>query len=89
MTTLTATEAKQKFLSLVRKTHELGSKYVITHNGKPYGVLLNSDEYEGLLETLEILKDKNATKELLQAIKEADAGKTSSFEKVTGRKQNK
>ena len=89
MTTLTATEAKQKFLSLIRKTHKLGSRYTITHNGQPYGVLMNSDEYEGLLETLEILKDKNATKELLAAIKEADSGKTLPFEDITGRKQNK
>ena len=89
MTTLTATSAKEKFLSLLRKTHEFGEKYTITNNGKPYAILMSNDEYEGLIETLIILKDKNATKELLAAIKEADKGHSVSFERATGRKQNK
>jgi len=89
MTTLTATLAKERFLSLLRKTHDLKEKYTITHNGQPYAVLMSTEEYDGLLETLGILKDKNQTKELLMAIKEADKGQTVSFEQVTGRKQRK
>jgi len=89
MVTLTASAAKEKFLSLVRKTHDFGSSYTITHKGKPYAILMSTDEYEGLTETLGILKDKNATKELLAAIKEADEGKTTSFEEVAGRKQGR
>jgi len=89
MTTLTASNAKEKFLSLLRKAHDLGEKYTITHNGKPCAVLMSSEEYEGLLETLEILEDKNLSKELLQSIHEADSGKTVSFEQAAGRKQKK
>lgn len=88
MVTLTATAAKEKFLSLIRKSHNFGSRYTITHNGKPYAVLMSTDEYEGLIETLEILKDKNATKELLSAIKAADRGETLPFDEVAQRKQN-
>jgi prevent-host-death family protein len=87
--TLTASAAKEKFLSLIRESHDFGSSYTITHNGKPYAVLLSTDEYEGLLETLEILKDRNATEQLLTAVKAADEGNTLSFEDVTGRKQKK
>jgi len=79
MTTLTATQAKEKFLSLVRKSHDFNEKFTITHNGKPFVVIMSTDEYEGLLETLEILEDKNVTKELLSSLKEADEGKTISF----------
>ena len=89
MTTLTATTAKEQFLGLLRKTHDFGAKYTITHNGQPFAILISTEEYEGLLETLEILESKNVTRELLRSIKEADAGKTVSFEKVVGRKQEK
>jgi antitoxin YefM len=87
MVTLTASAAKEQFLKILRKTHDFGSSFTITHNGKPYAVLLSTDEYEGLMETIDILKDKNLTQELLAAIKEADENKTVSFEEVAGRKQ--
>ncbi len=89
MTTLTATTAKEQFLGLLRKTHDFGAKYTITHNGQPFAVLMSTEEYEGLLETLEILESKNITRELLKSIQEADEGKTVPFEKVAGRKQGK
>ena len=89
MTTLTATKAKAQFLSILRKTNDLHEIYAITHNGQPYAVIMSNDEYEGLLETLEIQKDKVLSKNLLSAIKRADRGQTISFEKVVGRKQRK
>lgn len=89
MTTLPATQAKEKFLGLLRKTHDFGARYTITHNGKPWAILLSSEEYEGLIETLHILGNKSVAKELLDSIKSADQGKTVSFEKVVGRKQKK
>ena len=89
MTTLTATNAKSKFLNLLRKAHELGEKFTITNNGEPYAVIMSTDEYEGLLETLAIIKDRRATRELLVSMKEARYGKTVPFEKVVGRKQRK
>ena len=88
MVTLTASAAKEKFLSLVRKTNDFGSSYTITHNGKPCAVLLGADEYDGLIETLEILKDKSVTQELLVALQEADQGKTVTFEEVVERIEN-
>ena len=89
MTTLKASRAKEIFLELVRKSHDFGEKYTITHNGEPYAVLLSTEEYEGLLETLTILENKVMARELLVSIKEADKGKTISFEKAVGRKQRK
>lgn len=89
MTILTASTAKEKFLSLLRKTHDFGERYTITHNGKPCAVLMSNEEYQGLLETLSILESKSITQELIESIHEADKGKTVSFEKVVGRKQKK
>ena len=50
---------------------------------------MSNDEYEGLLETMEILQDKVLTRNLLKAIKRADQGQTISFEKAIGRKQRR
>lgn len=89
MTTLTTTKAKEKFISLVRKAHNLGEKYVITHRGEKYSILLSVEEYEGLLETLDILKNEKLIKEIIQSLKDLDEGKTCTFEEVVGRKQRK
>jgi antitoxin YefM len=89
MITLTAAKAKAQFLSLLRKTNDLHETFAITHNGQPYAVIMSNDEYEGLLETMEILKDKALAKRLLKSIKDADEGKTISFEKAIGRPQRR
>ena len=89
MTTLTATTAKSRFLSLLRKANDLHEVYAVTNNGRPYAVIMSNEEYEGLLETMEILKDKMLTRSLLRSIKNADRGKVLAFERVTGRPQNK
>lgn len=89
MTVLTATEAKARFTSLVRKVHKFGERYVITHRGEKYGILLSEDDYEGLLETIDILQNRKGVKELQQSLKELERGETYSFEEVVGRKQRK
>ena len=46
-----------------------------------------NDDYEGLLETKNILKDKILTRHLLRSLKNADDEKTLSFNQLTGRPQ--
>jgi len=89
MTNLTTTKAKEQLTSIVRKAHTLGEKFVITHRGEKYGVLLDAEEYEGLIETLDILKDSGTAKEIAASLREASAGKVVPFEKVVGREQKK
>ena len=89
MTTITVTTAKSRLLSLLRRAHDLHESYSITHNGRPYAIILNNDDYEGLLETNNILKDKALTRNLLRSLKNADDGKTLSFDQVAGRPQRK
>lgn len=89
MTTLTATEAKTHFLELIRDSNKRLERFLITKNGKPAVVLMNADEFEGWLETLEIMSDKKGLKELRQAKKELEGGRCKTFEQVFGRKQKK
>ena len=64
MFTLPLSQAKAKLTKLLTEVEELGERFVITRSGRPVGVLLSHEEYQGLLETLEILADN----ELPQAI---------------------
>lgn len=89
MTTMTVTDAKSKFLSLLRKSHDVGEVFSVTHNGVPYAVIMGQEDYDGLLETIDILQDKAFARELMSCVDDADKGKTISFEKVVGRPQRK
>lgn len=55
--TLPISEVKTKLPSLVKGVAERDDEIIITRNGRPAAVLLSTDEYEGLLETLDILSD--------------------------------
>ncbi len=89
MAVLTTTEAKTKLLSMIRKAHELGEKYVITHRGEEFAILLGNEDYEGLLETIDILQNNKEIKNIKESLKNLRAGETYSFEQVVGRKQKK
>jgi antitoxin YefM len=51
-------------------------RYIVTRHGKPVMMIMNPDDYEGLLETIEILSDKSAVKRIRKSLKEVRAGKT-------------
>lgn len=89
MTILTATEAKAHFLQLIRDSGRRSERFLITKSGKPVAVMMNADEFEGWLETLEIMSDKKGLKELRKAKAELAQGRYKTFEQVFGRKQKK
>jgi len=64
MVTVTLSSAKAHLTRLLSEVDELGEEVTITRSGRPVAVMLPVAEYEGLLETLEIL----AAAELAQAI---------------------
>ena len=70
MTTVTLSEAKAKLAALLGEVSELGEHVLITRSGKPTAVLLSVDDYEGLLETLEILADADLAQAVRQGLKE-------------------
>ncbi|PKM99102.1 MAG: hypothetical protein CVU78_08025 [Elusimicrobia bacterium HGW-Elusimicrobia-2] len=88
-TTTTTSGAKAHFLAMVRKAHELGQVFLITHRGEESAVLLGSEDYEGLLETLDILRNNKVAASIMQSLKDLKKGNVYSFEEVTGRKQRK
>ena len=82
MKTINATEAKKRLLEILRDADESLERYCITRNGEPKAILLSIEDYEGWLETLEILSSKSALHEIKKARNELDVGKGIPFEKV-------
>ena len=60
-------------------------RYIVTRRGQPVMMIISPEDYEGLLETIEILSDKAAAKRILKSRKEAQAGKTVSLEALRRR----
>lgn len=67
--TVPFTEARAGLSELLDEVNERHEHVVITRNGRPAGVVLSSDEYEALAETLEVLDDD----ETLEALRESEA----------------
>lgn len=82
MRSLTASEAKKRLLELIRESDESFERYTITRNGEPKAVLMSIDDYDGWLETLELLSNKSTVAEIKKARKELDQGKGIPFEKI-------
>jgi antitoxin YefM len=84
MGTVTLSEAKAHLARLLAEVVELGEQVLITRSGRPAGVLLSVEEYEGLLETLEILADPELAAAVRRGLAEAEQGKTVAHEELWG-----
>ena len=77
---LTITEARKKLLGLPDELTD--EPIIITKHGKPVMVTISYEQMESLLETLEILADREFTTQLKQGIKQDKEGKTISWDKA-------
>ena len=75
-------QAKARLSSLVRKIREERGTYGITHRGKPEGVLLSVEEYETLIETVEILSDRELMASVDRGLADEKAGRLYGHEEV-------
>ncbi len=76
MPTVTLSDAKANLARLLGEVDRLGERIVITRSGRPAGVLISVDEFEGLMETLEILADPEMAAAVRRGLEEAERGDT-------------
>jgi len=57
-------------------------RYIVTRRGQPVMMLISPEDYEGLLETIEVLSDKVSAKRIRKSWKETKSGKTLSLESL-------
>jgi len=72
--TISLTELRPRLSELVERANERYDRFVITRHGRAEAVLLASDEFEGLLETIAILSDETLVKRLIEAEEELETG---------------
>jgi len=80
--TIPLTEGEPRLSDLVDRANEFLERFVLTRDGEAKAVLLAAEDFEGLLETLEILSDTELVKRLVQAEDESARGSGHSLDDV-------
>lgn len=83
MTTLTATLARKEFFGLVKNVTEGHRAFRIQHR-RGTAVLMSEDDYEGLLETLDMLSIPGFRDSIRRSVKQMQRGETIPMSEVFG-----
>lgn len=75
-------EAKKQFSTIIKDVEEKFDRFTITKNGVGKAVILSNEEYDGLLETLDILSRKEEREAIARAKAQVKKGKTISLATV-------
>lgn len=80
--TISLTELRPLLSDVVDRAHDHLDRFLITRRGRAQAVLLSSEEFEGLLETLDILSDPELVREIVNADRELAAGGGDSLDDI-------
>ena len=86
---LPVTHVRKELYSLIKACQSQTAMFVLTSKGKAVARLLSEEEYESIMETLEVLSDKKQVERLASALKHAGSGKLYTHEEVFGHSQHK
>ena len=79
---LPVTQVKRHFLDILKSIEEDDSTFAVTRNGRAVGIIMTPGRYETLLETIEILSDKEIVKKLESSAKDFKSGRVYSHDEV-------
>ena len=82
MTTVPLAEARAQLSKLVDEAMRTHERVEVTKNGRRAAVILSADDYDSLIETLDILSDRDAMSEIREAEADMAAGHTHSIDEV-------
>ncbi|MDP2940064.1 MAG: type II toxin-antitoxin system Phd/YefM family antitoxin [Candidatus Omnitrophota bacterium] len=80
--TISVRELRPKLAEVLKIIHDRFDRYIITKRGQPEAVIMSVDDYESILETMEIQSDKSLMRRIKKAEKEIKQGKGTSLEKI-------
>ncbi|PKM99190.1 MAG: prevent-host-death protein [Elusimicrobia bacterium HGW-Elusimicrobia-2] len=81
MTTLTATDARREFFDIISGAAKSHKIYRISHR-KGATVLMSEEDYESLIESLELLSIPGFRASMKKSVRQMKKGETFSFEEV-------
>ena len=74
MTTLSTADARADFSRLITSASTTHERFEVTKNGARAAVILGADDYDALIETVEVLSDADIVRDVQRAIGEFDSG---------------
>ena len=80
---ITATDARRDFFEMVKGATEKHQIYRILHRKGPV-VLLSAEDYDNLIETLDLLSIPGFSNRLQESLNQVSKGETYSMEEVFG-----
>ncbi|MCD4780419.1 MAG: type II toxin-antitoxin system Phd/YefM family antitoxin [Candidatus Omnitrophica bacterium] len=80
--TLSLKQLRPELSKVIESIDKKFDRFIITKRGKPVVVMMSIDDYESLIETLDILEDKETMKRVRNGENEIKAGKTRSWRDV-------
>ncbi len=72
--TLPLANVKSKFSEMVDRVEHTHDRIIVTRNGRPAAVLISPEELESLEDTLDLLSDPDAMRELAESRRANEAG---------------
>lgn len=82
MTTLSVADARARFSRIVESAETTHERFEVTRNGSRVAVLLGADDFDALLETLDILGDSESMESIRAGLGELRAGDAASVDDV-------
>jgi prevent-host-death family protein len=79
------TKAKRVLLDILKVMQEEDSTITLTRNGEAVGVMMTPERYEALVETIEVLADKQAMASLDSSAEDFREGRVYSDAEVWGK----
>jgi antitoxin YefM len=76
------TDARAHLTELLDEIERVHEHVVITRNGRPAAVVMSQDEYESLIETLDVVTDEEAMADLRASEEDVRAGRVFDWEDV-------
>jgi prevent-host-death family protein len=87
--TLPLAEVKKSLSSIIKDIDEKYDRCIITRNGVEKAVIISTEEFEGLIETLDILSNKKEREAIARAKKQVKRGETISLKELMSRLEAK
>jgi len=76
------TRAKRELLELLKTMADEDSTITVTRNGEPVGIIMTPNRYDAILETIEVLADKDVMAALNKSAADFKAGRVYSDAEV-------
>ena len=82
VTTVSVKELRPALPRVIKRIDDRLDRYIITKRGKPMVVMLSVDDYDSLMETLDILADPKAMAGIRRGEEDIRKGRTRSWDEV-------